>query len=252
MGFGILYFLFNRIYDKVWTLLFKPKAPLIIKVEEKPDPILDFVKQRQDRLLRTYDNKVDMNVNIEPIFYNKQKFSECMREENNPLEKRWKKNLLYESTPRGAIFMFYDVYKGGFAYYADQNCIPYPILNAMAMKYVVTFFCRDFFLDDSIVKEPSKLIESTDLPDTNIQKNKPSNQHMAKLKNYRTKHVSETDKTPVVIVRNKFISLGKSYNLSLIQKTSKIQKLDMSGPSKYDAIFSKPKLSYKDFKASLS
>ncbi len=255
MGFGILYFLFNQIYDKVWTILFKSKASLPIKVEEKPDPIIAFVKQRQDRLLRTYDNKVDMNVNIEPIFYNKQKFSECMREENNPLEKRWKKNLLFESTPRGCIFMFYDVYKGGFAYYADQNCIPYPILNAMAMKYVVTFFCRDFFVDDSIIKEPSKLTESIDAEPTKQPTNKPSNEHMAKLKNYKTienkSDTADAKKIPI-IVRNKFISLGKPYNLSLIQKMSKIPKLDMSGPSKFDAVFSKPKLSYKDFKASIA
>jgi hypothetical protein len=251
MGFGILYFLFNRIYDRVWSLWFKPNTPLTIKVE---DPIVAFVKQRQDRLLRTYDNKVDMNVNIEPVFYNKQGFSECMREENNPLEKRWKKNLLYESTPRGAIFMYYDVYKSGFAYYADQNYIPYPILNAMAMKYVVTFFCRDFFVDDSIIKEPSKLAESTDSEPTKKPTNKPSNEHMAKFKNYKTiENKSDTDAKKIpIVVRNKFISLGKPYNLSLIQKTSKIPKLDMSGPSKYDAIFSKPKLSYKDFKASVA
>ena len=253
MGFGILYFLFNRIYDKVWTILFKPNPVAAIKVEEKPDPILAFVKQRQDRLLRTYDKTVDMNVNIEPVFYNKQKFSECMREENNPLESRWKKNLLYESTPRGNIFMYYDVYKGGFAYYADQNCIPYSILNAMAMKYVVTFFCRDFFMDDSIIKVPSKLTEPTNDPEPTKKTNKPpSNQHMAKFKNYKTMEKDNKTQQVATIVRNKFISLGKPYNLQIIQKTSKIPKLDMSGPSKYDAIFSKPKLSYKDFKVSLS
>ena len=247
MVFGILHFLFN----KIWILLFRSKTPpLTIKAE---DPILAFVKQRQDRLLRTYNNKCDMNVNIEPIFYNKQKFSECMREEDNPLEKRWKKNLLYESTPRGNIFMFYDVYKGGFAYYADQNCIPYAILNAIAMKYVVVYFCRDFFLDESITKERSKLIElTTDQEPTTKKVIKPSNEHMAKFKNYKNMSTDKIEtKKPPVLLRNKFISLGKPYNLQLIQKTSKIPKLDMSGPSKYDAIFSKPKLSYKDFKASL-
>ena len=253
MVFGIFYFLFNRIYDKVLTMFFNTQMPVAtIKFEAKPDPILAFVKQRHDRLLRTYDKTLDMNSNIEPIFYNKQKLSECMREENNPLESRWKKNMLYESTPRGAIFMFYDVYKSGFAYYADQNYIPYTILNAMAMKYVVTFFCRDFFMDDSIIKEPSKMAESIDTETTK----KPSNNHMAKFKNYKTTSAADAVDKPqkAIIVRNKFISLGKPYNLSLIQKTSKIPKLDMagSGPSKFDAVFSKPKLSYKDFKASIA
>ena len=244
MDFGIIYFLFN----KIWTLLFKQYIPITtIKIEDKPDPIIAFVKQRQDRLLRTYDKIIDMNVNIEPIFYNKQKFSECMREENNPLESRWKKNLLYESTPRGSIIMYYDVFKSGFAYYADQNSIPYSILNAMAMKYVIVYFCRDFFMDESITKEPSKLSDKEPIEPV---KKAPSNQHMAKLKNYKTTTTAKL----ATIVRNKFISLGKPYNLQIIQKTSKIPKLDMAGsaPSKFDAVFSKPKLSYKDFKASIA
>ena len=252
MAFSLLYFLFNRIYDKVWTLLFKPNVSVaVIKIEEKPDPIIVFVKQRQDRLLRTYDKTIDMNANIEPIFYNKQKFSECMREEDNPLEIRWKKNLLCESTPRGIIFMYYDVYKGGFAYYADQNCIPYQVLNAMAMKYVVVYFCRDFFMDESIIKEPSKLLDREPTAPDKPAKNAPSNQHMAKFKNYKTMEKDKDNKKVQVatIVRNKFISLGKPYNIKIIQTISKIPQLDMSGPSKYDAIFSKPKLSYKDFKA---
>jgi hypothetical protein len=78
---------------------------------------------------------------------------------------------------------------------------------------------------------------------------------MAKFKNYKTATaVTDVKKPQVAVIRNKFISLGKPYNLQLIQKTSKIPKLDMSGSvsSKYDAIFSKPKLSYKDFKASIA
>ena len=223
MGFGIFYFLFNRIYDKVWSILFKQYIPIAtIKIEDKPDPIIAFVKQRQDRLLRTYDKTIDMNVNIEPIFYNKQKFSECMREENNPLERRWNKNLLYESTPRGSIIMYYNVYKSGFAYYADQNSVPYSILNAMAMKYVVTFFCRDFFMDESITKEPSKLSDKEPIEPI---KKAPSNQHMAKLKNYKT--MEKDNKTQqVAIVRNKFISLGKPYNLQIIQKNLKHTEIE--------------------------
>ena len=151
--------------------------------------------------------------------------------------------------------MYYDVYKSGFAYYADQNYIPYSILNAMAMKYVVTFFCRDFFIDESIIKERSKLTDLTTDPEPTKKKIiKPSNENMAKFKNYNAITTEPDNKKTPVIVRNKFISLGKPYNLQLIQKTSKIPKLDMSGsaPSKFDAIFSKPKLSYKDFKASLA
>jgi hypothetical protein len=49
--------------------------------------------------------------------------------------------------------MYYDIFKQGFAYYSDQSGVPYKILNAVAMKYVIVFLCRDFFLDDSVLPE---------------------------------------------------------------------------------------------------
>lgn len=232
----------NLIYKAIDVYIYrtKPKPVLLIKNKPiPPDPIIEFVKRRQDRLMRTYDNKIEMSANIDPIFYDKAKFAEAMRTEHNYLEQKWKKCLLYESTPRGNIFMYYDVYKSGFAYYADQNCVPYAILNAMAMRYVVVFFCRDFFMDESIITELSKL---RDVSDTKPKPKSDNNAQMAKLKKYKT---SDDTQTPIV-VRNKFISLGKPYNLEIIQKTSKIPTLIVKGPTKFDAVF---KLSYKDFKA---
>lgn len=242
---NIISVLFNLIYKVINVYIYKPKpAPLI---KDKPDPIVEFVKRRQDRLMRTYENTNDMNVNIDPIFYDKAKFAEVMKTENNHLEQKWKKCLLYESTPRGNIFMYYDVYKNGFGYYADQNCVPYTILNAMAMRYVVVFFCRDFFMDESIITQLSKLRDVSDEKKKEKEANNNTAQ-MAKLKKYKT----TTDNPEPVSMRNKFISMGKPYNLELIQKKSKIPTLNVKGPGKYDAIFSKAKLSYKDFKAASS
>ena len=238
---NILYFLFDSFYN-VAIRYFKSKPVVLIQNKTPPpDPIIEFVKRRQDRLMRTYDNKTEMSVNIDPIFYDKVRFTEAMRTEHNHLEQKWKKCILYESTPRGNIFMYYDVYKSGFAYYADQNCVPYAILNAMAMRYVVVFFCRDFFMDESIITELSKL---RDVSDTKPKPKSDNNTQMAKLKKYKTS--DDTTTTTPVSIRNKFISMGKPYNLEIIQKTSKIPKLNMKGPTKFDAVF---KLSYKDFKA---
>lgn len=241
--FNRLYFLFDSIYN-IAMRFFKPKSALIIQKVDVPDPIIEFVKRRQDRLMRTYDNKIEMSANIDPVFYDKAKFAEVMRTEHNYLEKKWKKSILQESTPRGNIFMYYDVYKSGFAYYSDQNCVPYAILNAMAMRYVVVFFCRDFFMDESIITELSKLRDVSDTkPKPKSDKLINNNTQMAKLKKYKT--IVDTAQTPVTI-RNKFISLGKPYNLEIIQKTSKIPTLNVKGPTKFDTVF---KLSYKDFKA---
>lgn len=68
-------------------------------------------------------------------------------------EKMWKSRVLIESTPRGNIIMFYDTFNEGFRYFIDTSGIPYKLLNAVAMKYVVIFRCRDFFLDENDIPE---------------------------------------------------------------------------------------------------
>jgi hypothetical protein len=53
------------------------------------------------------------------------------------------KNILIDRTPYGNVIMHYDVFKNGFAYYSDIN-LSYKIINAVAMKYVLTFFVGIF------------------------------------------------------------------------------------------------------------
>jgi len=93
---------------------------------------------------------IDPNSNIDTRFYDIEMYHDAVRLERNDLELTWKRRVLIEYTPRGNIIMFYDVYKHGFSYYAD-NSIPYSILNAVAMKYVQLFRCRDFFMDENSI-----------------------------------------------------------------------------------------------------
>lgn len=132
------------------------------------------------------------NENIASIMYSFEKIEEKEEEE---LEKEWKSRILIENTPRGNVIMYYDTYKHAFAYAADQN-IPYPILNACAMKYVLTFQCFDFFVDTtvlpgSIVSPFSLLLESTEQKEKEISQEKKKhlgisfpNAPFAKLKLY--------------------------------------------------------------------
>ena len=118
------------------------------------DPIEEYIKQKKNKLLRTWEDESvnsKINSNIDPIFYDKKELNEIMKIENNDIEKSWKTRILYEPTPRGSVIMFYDAFKQGFSYYSEQNGIPYSILNAVAMKYVVMFFCRDFFMDEQTI-----------------------------------------------------------------------------------------------------
>jgi hypothetical protein len=72
------------------------------------------------------------------------------------IEKKWKSRILLASTPRGNVYMHYDIYKGAFAYYSDTN-LPYLIANAVAARYVIVFACRDLFLDESVLGRRSPL-----------------------------------------------------------------------------------------------
>jgi hypothetical protein len=80
------------------------------------------------------------------------------------IEKKWKSRILIASTPRGNVYMHYDIYKGAFAYYSDTN-LPYVIASAVAARYVIVFACRDLFLDESVLGHRSPLSWGAE-PDT--------------------------------------------------------------------------------------
>ena len=137
---------------------FFPNDTKIIK--EKMDPILEYVNKSKEKFIKTYMNGKNMSENIESEFYNKKEYNSIMKEDKNVLEFAWQTRILYENTPKGQIFMHYDAYKQGFSYYSDQTNIPFNILNAVAMKYVCRYFCRDFYYDEMSLKE--KKVSSDD------------------------------------------------------------------------------------------
>jgi hypothetical protein len=166
-------------------------------------PIVSFIINRHRKFTRTFDDSVNSNFssNIDAVFYDKKKLFQIMLIENNHLEKEWKTRIMIDTTPRGNLIMFYDVYKQGFAYYSDQNSLPYAVLNGAAMKYVIMFGCRDFYMDEyflpkDFVSPLVKIFLEDDKPDKNetddIESNTKKsvnvdtkNGPFAKLKNYR-------------------------------------------------------------------
>lgn len=239
----IFFYVYIRIlyaYYRIRNLFISPPPQRVIT-----DPIEEYTKQKKQKLLLTYESDVNMSSNISRDIYDRKRFNDIMKDESNELERIWKTRLLYESTPRGPVIMYYDIFKQGFAYYSDQSGIPYSILNAVAMKYVITFFCRDLFFDEVTITA-EKLSQLVKVFNEEEKKAKSTNQPFAKLRNYKTeppiRNTEEEKEKERPKLKNKFISLGKIYNFSILQKAPKNTKLP-NKPTSFDGMFS-----YKDFK----
>lgn len=202
--------------------------------KEEERPVDTYIDKYIPKFVSSYldDN---FNQNIEPVFYDKEKYNEAVKQDDNNLEKTWKRRILMETTPFGNVVMYYDAYRLSFVYYNDVN-IPYHVLNAVAMKYVVTYFCRDFFIDTSTIPAdkttPFLHVHEIDKkmgvkPKIDVNKGP-----FAKFKNYskdkskdeskdKSKDESKDkskDEKKKILVKNKFISLGKLYNFSILRK----------------------------------
>ena len=255
---NILFYMYIRIFYLFLVIRNKlippPAQPVVL------DPIEEYTKPKKAKLLLTYESDINMNANIDPNIYDKKTFGELMKHESNDTERLWKTRILYDSTPRGPIFMYYDMYRQGFAYYAEQNSVPYSVLNAMAMKYVIMFFCRDLFFDETTITgermSPLHKVFNVDEKKVKPKTENGSNEKnpFAKLKNYKTepqkknkdidenkkKKEDENKEKERSKIKNKFISLGKTYNFSILRRVSKAQ---VNKPTSFDSMFS-----YKDFK----
>lgn len=224
----------------------KPK-PTILSLSDS------YIAKRKQQFLSTYDNPANFNKSIEDAFYNKTIYKEIMETPNNHLEQYWKKRILLEHTPRGNVIMYYDAYKLGFVYYCDNASLPYSLINAVVMKYVTMFRCRDFFIDIHIKPETcdSPLI---DLYKDDTQKKpeqkmpKLTSNAFAKLKNYRDD--SATTSKPANPQKNDqkttntIIYQGKINNISITQSLPK----PIPKPVSTIVFDTEPVTSYREYK----
>lgn len=221
------------------------------KIDSPPDFLTkQYIEQNTQKmvvLMKNADEK--LNGNISEIIYDKERFKNMMKHDND-VESHWKHNIMFETTHREDgkmifVIMYYDLFKQGFAYYSDESYVSHKILNAIAMKYVKTFFCKDFFLDESFIEEhgidyKSPLFEV--FSDKETKKKKDNHSHVfAKLQGARNKKPDDVKKESQ---RNKFIHMGKTYNFSMLSKP----KAEPVIPSKYDLLPSDFRLSYKNYK----
>lgn len=217
-------------------------------------PETAYIEKHTSRLMKTFlvDNHRHLyNTSIDPIFYSTEKYDVVIQDPKNELEAAWKRRILIESTPRTSVVMFYDAFKHGFSYYSDQY-VPYSILNAVSMKYVIMYRCRDFFLDEAIlfdekrspfldIQEEEERLEKEKKGAENKEKGLAAidvrSGPFAKLKQYSgtsketmfvsrnvdsnkdTKDTKDTkDKETKEYAKNRFIHLGKWTNVSILNK----------------------------------
>jgi len=240
-----------------------------IKIENILTKSDDYIENKKELFLEKL-KKGALNENIEKEFYNESMYKDTIISEDNRLEKNWKKRILFEQTPRGHVIIYYDAFKLAFTYYSDANSLPYKLLNAIAMKYCLTFHCMDFFIDQNIVpnENESPLIKIHHIEkkkkkeNKNIQKeDSDENSPFAKLKNYNNDKIKtqengkkeKTDEKIKNIITNKFISLGKIRSFQPLYKPLKKNKSVQFTSSLLENLeqetnLQKQVMSYKDFK----
>lgn len=241
MYYYILFFIARFYYSTVGIFSSRTK-------QMKSETILDKISQYIEREKNTFIAKCEImsrdvaahdnyNTNVDTVFYSRKEFDQLIADAGNTIEKTWKTRILIEYTPHGNIIMFYNPYKLGFSYYSDINNISYPLLNVVAMKYVIQYHCLDIFFDNEVTVVDSPLIKIHFAQDTAAIKEEKTDEQNAKNKDFQKllksapfikykKQLpsnSVADKTPVAekkeYVRNKFIYLGKTVNFKFLQTT---------------------------------
>ena len=237
-------------------------------------PMETYIELNLNRFFKTYESTNKYCENIDAGFYEKDRLKQLLIDANNPLELEWKRRILYETTPRGNIMMYYDPYKLGFVYYSDTNIMNVSLLNAAAMKYCISYRCRDFFVDNGVTPEnrhsaliPIHFIEppaqpkATDKSATNLD-----NSAFAKFKNYSKQtekahpnnkngpNISPTVQPHKDACKNRFIYMGKMNNMKLLQPIKKYTNTINGFKSQHldnlkgETQLQQRVLSYKDFK----
>jgi len=259
-----------------------PVAAIIEPVKTVSSLTDEYIARRIEVFQRTFsDTETDYNSGVDVVFYIKKELSKILEEADNPLERKWRSKLLFESTPRGNIVMHYDPYKQGFVYYSDQNSIPYALVNAVAMKYVVMFRCRDFFVDEHVLPEnagsaiarahkeqenAAKQEKAESEPNAQTKFKPSESPAFAKFKSYNTvsakangtnsnaggimksseKRIENTRKEQTVAPKrtNSLVSMGKMSNFSFIQKIP----MKCAAASFQSDLLPDTRMSYADFK----
>lgn len=225
-------FLKNASVNTFFYIKNKISPPPLPKPVPSVEPDFTELYKKDINFYKTMTPEV-ANSNINPTLYDPVLRKTLFVEENNPTEKYWKSQLLFEHTYRGNIIMYYDAFRMSFAYYSDEQIVPYQALFHAAMKYTVRFRCRNFFIDmetfpenpmiEVLRKEDESLKTKTKKePIDNNAKPKPkqdNNPVFARLKNYKEGNdAAKQQNKPKHLFSNKFVRIGKMCEFNILQR----------------------------------
>jgi len=201
------YYMYHHYYSK------------IVETEVIIDPMVEYINKNKNAFLKTYEKDKNMSENIEPLFYNKKDYTAFMKTDKNEIEAAWKSRILHENTPKGPIVMFYDAYKQAFTYYTDQTSMPITVLNAVAMKYVTRFMCRDFYYDEQTLK--IKKIEK----DEKDEKEKTKTDKKEKEDEEEEEFILNTYLSPLIKIHNEKEETDETKKLKNLLNTAPFARL---------------------------
>lgn len=189
---------------------------------------------KEEIYINKYFNKLNQFISSKPNLINNNIDKQIYNDVDNPdsnLINKWKSNIIFENTPNGFVIMFYDLQKKAFIYYTNDS-ISYNILNCVASKYVTQYYCIDFFNDSKInyISQIHQIIDDKEKEKEQEENNKCKQKtniingpFLKKKENKEKKEKKELDKNSQEQKKrlNKFISNGKTYDFSALQKIHK-------------------------------
>lgn len=116
----------------------------------------------------------------------------------------FKNNIILENTPLGNVLMFFDNKKETFVFYSDLT-IPYRFLEVVGRKYVVTYNCKQLFIDmgeelkiseEKKTKKQDLKVEVPNLIKNNISSTNTKKDVFAKFKTYNNNVTKEVVSAP--------------------------------------------------------
>jgi hypothetical protein len=147
-------------------------------------------------------------------------------------------SYVMEKTPLGNVAMCYNNKKGSFEYFSD-NTIPYRYLETVARKYVITFYCKDLFVDMELQlknaeikreedkennKQKENIVKTKDLFNNFKNNNNNSNKNNYNNNNNNS-NLNKTNNDKFILKENanRFTHNGKFFNFIMLKKVDKKQ-----------------------------